>query len=640
MRGRWRLLVAAPILMAAMLAAQPGSTSAMRNRPSEEAVEAVDSAKAYIARHDLRSARVELLNAGKLAPDWPEVRLLLADVALGLFDPVTAQEQLQKAAELGVERRRYVHLLAHAQWMDGAPQKAIDTLTEGDVAAGNLPYAYRILGRAQMDVGDTVAAGESFDKGLAIAPNDSLLWTETARLRLVVANRGGAFDALDRALAIDPQNIRALELKGRLIRDRFGMVAALPWFERGLQIDPNDVPLLEEYGATLGEAGRYTDMLAQARKILQLDTKNAKAFFMQAVIAARAGQFGLARRLSERVGGAFGELPAPQMLRAVCDYELGNPNQAVEILQRLNAQNPRNESIAVLLARTLYKTGDQATAWQVVAPLAMRSDSGTYVQRLAARILEAQNDREGAAQFLDRAAFANAHAGAVVTAPMAGAQNNVPQIAAMLADNRIGEAGNAAAALLTGNQGVAQAQLIAGDVEWAGGNIPAALQAYERARALHFTRAVLLRLVNAYRASGNAEGASEALAAYVAYNPADNVSARLMGFDLMDRRQWAAALPWLLLVRSRTGLNDSALNANIARVLSEMGRHDDAVRMARLAYRADPASLMTTRTYGNVLLKAKRDMRSARALLRKASKLAPLDAAIGREYRAALAATG
>lgn len=164
----------------------------MRNRPSEEAVEAVDSAKAYIARHDLRSARVELLNAGKLAPDWPEVRLLLADVALGLFDPVTAQEQLQKAAELGVERRRYVHLLAHAQWMDGAPQKAIDTLTEGDVAAGNLPYAYRILGRAQMDVGDTVAAGESFDKGLAIAPNDSLLWTETARLRLVVANRGGA----------------------------------------------------------------------------------------------------------------------------------------------------------------------------------------------------------------------------------------------------------------------------------------------------------------------------------------------------------------------------------------------------------------------------------------------------------------
>jgi predicted Zn-dependent protease len=71
-----------------------------------------------------------------------------------------------------------------------------------------------------------------------------------------------------------------------------------------------------------------------------------------------------------------------------------------------------------------------------------------------------------------------------------------------------------------------------------------------------------------------------------------------------------------------------------------MGRHDDAVHMARLAYRADPASLMTTRTYGNVLLKAKRDMRSARALLRKASKLAPLDAAIGREYRAALAATG
>ena len=89
----------------------------------------------------------------------------------------------------------------------------------------------------------------------------------------------------------------------------------LPWFERALQVSPNDVPVLEEYGATLGEAGRYADMLAQARKIISLDNNNARAFYMQSVIAARAGNVDLARRLLPRFGGNFGDMPGPLTAR-------------------------------------------------------------------------------------------------------------------------------------------------------------------------------------------------------------------------------------------------------------------------------------------------------------------------------------
>jgi Flp pilus assembly protein TadD len=59
--------------------------------------------------------------------------------------------------------------------------------------------------------------------------------------------------------------------------------------------------------------------------------------------------------------------------------------------------------------------------------------------------------------------------------------------------------------------------------------------------------------------------------------------------------------------------------------------------MARLAYRADPANAMTTRVYGNMLLKSG-EVRAARDLLRKATKLMPEDREVAAEYKAAITA--
>ncbi len=637
------------VLLSGIAAITAATAQRQAYKPDGDAVEAFRAAQDFMKQQDWRSARIELQNAVKEDPNWPDARLALAETALRLFDPVLAMEQVEQAENLDVDPRNYDHLLAHAQWMSGQTNDAIATLEDEPVAPRHLPYAYRVLGRAQMDSGDVAGASATFDTALKLSPNDSLLWTEIGRLRMAIANQAAAIQALDQAVALDPNNIRALELRGRLVRNQFGLVAALPWFERGLAIDPNDVPLLEEYGVTLGEAGRNRDMLVQARKILQLDSRNMRALYMQAVIAARAKNHALARRLIDRLG-SYGEKPAPQLLKAICEYELGNPNQAIEILAKLNVAHPNNEPVRLALARALYRSGDADGAWQAVAPVAGRSDAGTYAHRLSGRIREAQGRRSDAAGYLDRSNFAAALSGqassqagpAVVVADEAArnpgdARRVIPQIRLLLAQGRFGDARAAAARLLKGNEGVADAQIVLGDTEWLSGNNGSALAAYERARTLNFSQALLARLVAAYRAQGNYRAASETIAAYVAYNPVDAVALRLLAFDLMDRKAWAAALPILLKVRTLTGFNDSAINANIARALSELRRHDDAIKMARLAYRADPGSVMATRAYGNALLKAKRQPKTARAVLRKASKMAPTDKAIAADYTAAKA---
>jgi tetratricopeptide (TPR) repeat protein len=147
--------------------------------------------------------------------------------------------------------------------------------------------------------------------------------------------------------------------------------------------------------------------------------------------------------------------------------------------------------------------------------------------------------------------------------------------------------------------------------------------------------AVLGRLVAAYRSTGNDDAASAVIAGYLVYNPSSLLGQRLAAFDLIDRKLWDQALPILYRLRARTGFNDSALNANIARTLTAMGEHEDAVREARLAYRVDPANVMTTYAYGRAVLLQGNDAKRARDLLRKASKLAPNDKDIARDYRAA-----
>jgi Flp pilus assembly protein TadD len=145
------------------------------------------------------------------------------------------------------------------------------------------------------------------------------------------------------------------------------------------------------------------------------------------------------------------------------------------------------------------------------------------------------------------------------------------------------------------------------------------------------------RLAAAYRAVGQSQKAGDVIAAYLAYNPSDMIAARMLGYHLIDRGDWAGALPWLLKARLRIGWGDAALNANIARTLSGLGRNAEALRMARLAYRADPANAMTTRVYGNMLLKSG-EVRAARDLLRKATKLMPEDREVAAEYKAAITA--
>jgi cellulose synthase operon protein C len=643
--GSRRLICAA--LLAGVATASPAY------KPDTDAKAAYDRATAFRAALDYRSARVELMNATAEDGRWGQAFVAQAEVALELFDAVAARAALDKATSLGVPESQTAHLMGHTHGLLGDLEQARDLLLSKSIPTKNRPYADRILGRVYISMGDTIAAEQVFNRALKQSPNDSELWTEIARFRLVISNQGGAIDAADHALKINPNNLRALELRGHLVRSQFGVVAALPWFERALQVSPNDVPVLEEYGATLGEAGRYADMLAQARKIISLDSNNARAFYMQSVIAARAGNYDLARRLIPRMGRSFGDLPGPLMLSAIAEFEAGNWNIAVDHFERLVEMQPSNMKARTMLARAMHKAGDHRDAWDTIAPIVDRPDADNYTVMLGARILEALDERKAAAGRLDRAVYPNvvpskalaerqSLAGAAAEAGRNPRNANVviPYIRLLLTNNDTATARVQANRLLEGNAGVIAAQLVSGDVEMAAGNVSGAIAAYERSRKIAFNSPTMLRLVAAYRKSGNNAAASKTISDFLNFNPDSLAGQRLWAFDLLDRGQWAEAINWLQRARIRLGYNDAILNANIARAYAGAKKWDDAAREAMLAYRVHPANVMTTQVYGKILLTSGKDKKGAYNLLRKANKLAPDNKEIAKDYAAARKALG
>jgi cellulose synthase operon protein C len=634
------------ILISILLAG--AATSASAYKPAGDAKEAYDRAMAFRQVLDYRSARVELMNATTQDSRWGAAYVAQAEVALELFDAVAARAAIDKATALGVPETETAHLLGHAHWLMGDLELARTLLSGKLIAPRHKAYAARMLGRVLMDMGDSIAAGDAFNKALKLTPNDSKLWTEIARFRLVISNQGGAIDAADYALKLDPNNVRALELRGRLVRSQFGVVAALPWYERALTVSPNDIPVLEEYGATLGEAGRYSDMLAQARKIISLDSNNGRAMYMQAVIAARAGDYDLARRLIPRIGGNFGDLPGPRLLSGIVEYQVGNWNIAVDHFEKLAEMQPLNMRVRTLLARALYMAGQPRDAWDAIASQVDRPDADSYTIMLGARILEALDERHAAAGRLDRAAYPNivpsqpfqdrrALGGAADEARRNPRNPNavVPYIRLLLSAGNFGAARTEASRLLQGNGGVVESHIITGDVEMAAGNVKGAITAYERARKIAFTSPTMLRLVAAYRVSGDQTAAGKTIGEFLNYNPDSLVGQRLWAFDLLDRQVWPEAIAWLLRARVRLGYNDPVLNANIARAYAGAGKIDDALREAKLAYRIHPANIMVTHVYGQMLLKSGNQPKAAYDVLRKANKLDPARKDIAKDYAAA-----
>jgi predicted Zn-dependent protease len=444
---------------------------------------------------------------------------------------------------------------------------------------------YRAQAARELAQGNYAGAASALNRALALAPLDSGLWVDVARFRY----RGGehllAIAAAERALSFGPENAAALRLKAELVRDSEGMVPALGWFEQALERAPLDLSLKAEYAATLGEAGRAEDMLVVTREILERDPNHARAFYLQAVLAARAGNYGLAKRLLDRDGDRLGNLPAALLLRGVVEIEAQNYTLAIESLEALAERQPANRRVRDLLARAKFLAGDYAGLVERFSDAARRDDASAYLTMTVARAYEQLDRRDLAAPLLDKVARVSAR-------PVAPIWGWYP-VGRMLANGEIGGARIQVSSWLAANPGNFDHLALAGDVELVAGNFEGASRLYERAARIRNPESLTLRRLQARLMAQDPAGAIELAERKLAANPGSIPIRHAAGLLAAGAGDVERARRLLAGAAEASQGRDIQLLSDLALVEIKAGDAAAGVETARRAeavYRAYPAS--------------------------------------------------
>ena len=590
---------------------------------------------------DVRTARVEFMNALQANPGDRASRIMQARVQIALGDGVAAESEITRARQSGVPADETRHLLAHARLLQNDPQGALNESAQ--VPTQHQAYAARIRGRAFVAMGDNRAAQAEFERALAIAPRDSWVLTDVARFRRTSGDVGGALAAVDRAVAARPRNVEALVLRGELTRSQYGLAAAVPWFDRALEVDSSNVAALLERAITYGDLGRMADMLADVRKVHSLTNGHPTAYYLQAVLAARAGNHQLARSLYNRTRGAFDNSPAGVLLQGAIDFETGNFEQAARRLVRLVAYQPDNRKARRLLAAAQWRMDDARSAAATLWPIVSRPDADSYSLALMGRAFERLGDPSAAALYLARAARPQSSA-LTALAPLddrtfaallraAGERpgdgpTQVRLISALLARGQSAEALARARWIQAANPGAPDAHILAGDVLGMTGDFAAAAEQYRRAANLAFNEAVALRLIEALQRSGQAQAAENVVLLFVRQNPRNVAGQILYASLMMQSRDWQSAIRIYESLRGRLGDNEATILNNLAWAYSETGDYESAIPVARRAWALDRDNPATADTLGWILFKSGEDVAGGLALLQQATRGAPGDAEI------------
>ncbi|MBN8808142.1 MAG: tetratricopeptide repeat protein [Sphingomonas sp.] len=593
---------------------------------------------ALLTDGNYNAARSKAEAAIKADPKWGLAHAVLARSYLALGDGIAAEGELTRAAANGFDMARGHQMLAEAWLLQGDANRAMTEAAKADPRFGG--YAARVIARALAQQGRVADATAVLGKLLDADPTDAAAWRDLGRIRLTAGDVAGASSDATRAVALAPADLAALTLRGELVRQQYGLAAAVPWFEAALQRDAYYHPALIEYAATMGDMGRYGAMLGAARRALAARPGSPQALYLEAVLAARAENYDLARDLMQRTGGAVDTLPGALLLNGTLDYQAGAYEQAIEKWRELVGRQPMNITARRLLGAALLRSGDARGALDVLRPVALRGDADSYTLGLVGRAFEASGQRDWAARFLDRAAWpvvggSNPFGSDDPLAVLAGAAADDPgnpalavgEIRGMIDAGRASDALARAQALAASRPGAPAAQLLVGDTLMTMGRYAAAADAYRHAADIRFDEPTMLRTVDALDRAGRRPEASTVLATYLLQHPESVAALRLVAHWQVARGDWDGALATLEDLRARVGSRDAGLLAELAYANVGADNADDALSYAAAAYDVAPMNPVATDAYGWAFYAAGDDAK-AKDLLEKAASLAPRHAGI------------
>ncbi|MDY0011562.1 MAG: PEP-CTERM system TPR-repeat protein PrsT [Rhodocyclaceae bacterium] len=326
---------------------------------------------------DFSGAIVQLKNALQQDSRMLAAKLLLGRALLAEGSLPAAEVVLQEALKQGISPSEVAVPLGQLYLMGGRPRDVVEKVPQDDLPAHVHVEVLVMRGVAQGQLGDYRAAASSF--ALARDMNPASVRPLIAEVPVLLGQGllREANERAEKAVELDPKSADAWNMRASVRHGSGQARAALEDYDKALALQPTHLDARVARAALLLDLGRDRESLADLAFIRKNATGEPRAAYLEALIAARRGDFrraeeGLAEvvRLTDSVPREWaGGREQILMLGALAHYGLGHRDQAKEYLNVLVSRYGRNLGARKLMARIYLDQKDAVRALSMIDPV-------------------------------------------------------------------------------------------------------------------------------------------------------------------------------------------------------------------------------------------------------------------------------
>jgi cellulose synthase operon protein C len=301
-------------------------------------------------KKDHKGAIIQLRNALKADNRQLAVHVLLGKALLANGEAAAAEVAFTDALKLGVNRAEVVVPLARSIAAQGRRQPLLD---DPRFARAGLPDTVRAellieVAAAHSDLGRPREALAALDEARSLDPKSAQPWMSEVPIRIRARQMNDAAAAAARGVALAPKSADAVYLVGSVMHVRGQLAAASASYTQALALDPAHVESLLARAGIATDDRRDVEARRDVDEVIRLRPNEARALYLRAVLAERAGDTKLTRDSLNEVTALLDRLPLESMrykpqvliLGGLAHHGLGQREKAKPYLEAVQRDQP------------------------------------------------------------------------------------------------------------------------------------------------------------------------------------------------------------------------------------------------------------------------------------------------------------
>jgi putative PEP-CTERM system TPR-repeat lipoprotein len=365
--------------------------------------EHLQRAKQFAETGQWRASIIELKSALQQNPENAEARWLLGKSYLQSGDGVSAEKELKRARELGIDEKLLVVPLGQALLLQKQFVRVLDEVTNStDMPMEDKARLHTLRGSAYLGQGKLMEAGEEFRLAGEIKPDLEDAQVGQARLAISKGDPKAARKWLDQALAKDRKNAEAWILLGDVEYSEGKFKEAENAYREAIEHGPNNaMPRLRRALVRIvlkDLEGAHDDIQALKSSTPRLPAVNYASgllhFQQKRYVEAQAA-------LEETLRQAPEFMPAVFYLGAT-HYAQEHWEQAEQYLTRFWNAFPGSDEAGKLLGTVRLRKGDLAGAAAALEPILARDPDDPLTLNLLANVYLRRGQTEEGIEYLQK----------------------------------------------------------------------------------------------------------------------------------------------------------------------------------------------------------------------------------------------